>query len=78
MIIFLRRSSLGINERKRYKNQANLTRNEEVMQVVVIAFIVATLTQDYGRLWHSRLCVVATITPCAQNQFSLVVTRTRP
>ena len=50
MLIFLCRSSLGRNGRKRDKNQENWMRIEEVVQIIVIvvtmAFIVATMTQD--------------------------------
>ena len=51
MLIFLCRSSLERNGRKRDKNQENWIRIEEVVQIAIIVattpFIVATMTQDW-------------------------------
>ena len=54
MIIFLCRSSLGRNGRKRDKNQTNWIRIEEVVQIDFIAvtttFIVMAKTHDWWQI----------------------------
>ena len=75
MLIFLCRSLLWRNGRKRDKNQEIWIRNEEVMQVVVMVTTVAIYGHNCINLWsRPQQFMVATMESCLQQACSVVVT----